>query len=77
MKNMDWLCITFIIIGALNWGLVGFFNFDLVSAVFNGNMQFVARIIFAVVGLSGLYCLSLYSRMDYHDTKFHFSNGKK
>ncbi len=74
---MDWLCLTFIIIGALNWGLVGFFNFDLVSAIFGGNLHFVAKIIFAVVGLAGLYCLSLYSRMDYHETKVHFGSKKQ
>lgn len=77
MKNMDWLCLTLIIIGALNWGLVGFFNFDLVSAVFGGSLHFIARIIFAVVGLAGLYSLSLYSRMDYNETTAHLHGSRK
>lgn len=64
MKSIDWIAMTLIIIGALNWGLIGFFQFDLVSAIFGGSLSFIARIIFALVGLSGLYGLSLYSHMD-------------
>ena len=64
MKNLDWLCITFIIIGAINWGLVGFFNFDLITSVFGGSLYWIARIIFALVGLAGLYSLTFYGRLD-------------
>lgn len=65
MKTLDYIALTLVIIGALNWGLIGFFNFDLVSTIFSGGLTFVARIIFAIVGLAGLYSLSLYGRMDY------------
>lgn len=64
MKAIDWVALTLIIIGALNWGLIGFFQFDLVSTIFGGSLSFVSRIIFALVGLSGLYGLSLYGHMD-------------
>lgn len=64
MKILDYIALTLVIIGAINWGLVGFFNFDLVTAIFNGGAVWVARIIFALVGIAGLYGLSLYSRMD-------------
>jgi len=64
MKILDWISLTLVIIGALNWGLVGFFDFNLVTAIFNGNLAFIARIIFALVGAAGLYCLSIYSKLD-------------
>ena len=64
MKILDYIALTLVIIGAINWGLVGFFNFDLVTAIFNGGAVWVSRIIFALVGIAGLYGLSLYSRMD-------------
>ena len=50
------------IIGALNWGLVGFFDFNLVAFLF-GNLSWLSRIIYAVVGLCGLYLISLYGRI--------------
>ncbi len=64
MKFIDWFSLTLVIIGALNWGLVGFFDFNLVTTVFNGSLSFVARIIFALIGLAGLYSLSIYGRLD-------------
>ena len=51
-----------IIIGAINWGLVGFFGFDLVSYIF-GDMSMVTRIIFAVVGIAGIYSLVLFWKL--------------
>lgn len=48
-----------VIVGAVNWGLVGFFNFDLVAAIF-GEMSLLARIVYALVGLSGLLLLITY-----------------
>ena len=67
MKTLDWLCITLMIIGSVNWGLVGFFNFDLVTSVFGGALYWIARIIFALVGLAGIYSLTLYGRLDSHE----------
>ena len=59
MKILDWVSLTLVIIGALNWGLIGFFDFNLVTSIFNGSLSFIARIIFALVGLAGLYSLSI------------------
>jgi len=54
MGTIGWVAFVLVIIGALNWGLVGFFGFDLVEAIF-GDMSTVSRIVYALVGLSGLY----------------------
>ena len=51
-----------LIIGGINWGLVGFFNYNLVSAIFGGNLVIISRIIYAVVGLSALYAISFLFR---------------
>ena len=62
MKALDYTILALIIIGAVNWGLIGFFSFDLVAAVF-GNMSAFSRIIYALVGISGLYSLSFFGRI--------------
>ncbi len=61
MKNraLDCLALTIAIIGAINWGLIGFFRFDLVAFIF-GNMSWFARIIYALVGIAGLYIITFY-----------------
>lgn len=53
MKNLHLIAYTLIIIGALNWGLVGFFRFDLVAFLF-GDMTVFSRIIYSLVGLSAV-----------------------
>ncbi|MDR2889160.1 MAG: DUF378 domain-containing protein [Lachnospiraceae bacterium] len=58
-KALDCVALTIAIIGALNWGLVGIFGFDLVSFVF-GNMTWISRIIYALVGISGIYLFTFY-----------------
>ncbi len=60
-KPFDILCLTLTIIGAIIWGLIGFFNFNLVDALFG--YSWVSRIIYAAVGLAGLYCLSMYGKI--------------
>ena len=52
-KGIDYTILVIAIIGAVNWGLIGFFRFDLVAFLF-GNMSWISRIIYAVVGLCGL-----------------------
>lgn len=61
-KGLDYTAITLVIIGAVNWGLIGFFRLDLVNLIF-GNMTWISRIIYALVGIAGLYLLSLYGRV--------------
>ena len=58
-KILDCIALTLTIIGAINWGLIGFFSFDLVSSIF-GNMSWISRIIYALVGISGLYLITFY-----------------
>ncbi len=63
MKALDYTILTLVIIGAINWGLIGFFDFDLVSTLF-GQMSLLSRIIYALVGIGGLYAISYYGRMN-------------
>ncbi len=60
-KALDYTALTIAIIGAVNWGLVGFFDFNLVAFLF-GSMSWLSRIIYALVGLCGLYLISFYMR---------------
>lgn len=61
-KWIDYAALTLIIVGAVNWGLIGIFRLDLVALIF-GNMTWLSRIIYTLVGISGLYLLSLYGRI--------------
>ncbi len=63
MKVLDYTILTLVIVGAINWGLIGFFDFDLVSTLF-GQMSLLTRIVYAAVGIGGLYAISYYGRMD-------------
>lgn len=58
MKIIDKIALALIIVGALNWGLIGLFNFDLVAAIF-GDMTLLARIVYSLVGVSGLWGIKL------------------
>ena len=59
---LDYTLLTLVIIGAINWGLIGFFKFDLVAFLF-GQMTWLSRIVYAIVGISGLYTISLFGRV--------------
>ncbi|MCE7793175.1 DUF378 domain-containing protein [Salipaludibacillus sp. CUR1] len=59
MSGIQKTALVLTIIGAVNWGLVGFFNFDLVAAIFGGQEAWLSRVIYAVVGLAGLYSISI------------------
>ena len=61
---MDTFALILSIIGALNWGLVGIFRFDLVAWLFGGQTATVSRIIYTLVGLAALWCISLLFRSD-------------
>lgn len=56
---MNYFSLILVIIGALNWLLIGLFGYDLVGAVFGGQMALFSRIIFVIVGLAGLWCINL------------------
>ncbi len=61
LSVLDRIALALVIIGALNWGSIGIFNFDFVSAIF-GSGSVWTRIIFTLVGISGLWCISLLFR---------------
>jgi len=54
LNAVDWVALILIIIGGINWGLIGFFKFDLVAGLF-GDMAVFSRIIYSVMGISALY----------------------
>lgn len=58
MKIVDTIALILIIIGAINWGLIGLFNFNLVDTLF-GTMSLLSRIIYTLVGISGLWGIKL------------------
>ena len=58
MKVIDTIALILVIIGAINWGLIVIFNFNLVEMIF-GDMTVISRIIYALVGLSGLWGIKL------------------
>ncbi len=62
-RALDITALTLVIIGAINWGLIGFFNFNLVGMLTGGSTSFIARIIYALVGVAGLYMLTMYTRL--------------
>ena len=64
---LDYTLLTLVIIGAINWGLIGFFNLNLVALLF-GSMSWLSRIIYGLVGLCGLYLLSFYGLFDRKET---------
>ena len=59
---MDTLALILSVIGCVNWGLVGIFQFDLVAWLFGGQSAVFSRIIYALVGLAGLWCITLLFR---------------
>lgn len=62
MKFMDRVALALVIIGALNWGAVGLFRFDCVAALFGGQAAAISRVIYALVGLAGLWCITILFR---------------
>lgn len=68
MKAFDIIALLLVIIGAVNWGLVGFFQFNLVDTLF-GTLSAVSRVIYALVGLAGLYSISFFAKDKYRDAE--------
>lgn len=61
-KPLDYTALAIAIIGAVNWGLIGFFRFDLVAFLF-GDMTLLSRIVYGIVGICGLYLISMFGRV--------------
>ncbi|PIP21612.1 MAG: DUF378 domain-containing protein [Candidatus Nealsonbacteria bacterium CG23_combo_of_CG06-09_8_20_14_all_40_13] len=58
LSTFDWVALIIIIVGAINWGLVGLFKIDIIKVIF-GDMTIFARMLYIIVGLAGLYLLIL------------------
>ncbi len=56
---MDRLSLALVIIGAINWGLIGLFQFDLIAFLFGGQASLLSRILYTIVGAAGLWSISL------------------
>ena len=59
---LDKLALLLVIVGALNWGGIGLFGFDTVAFLFGGQMAILSRIVYTLVGLAGLWCITLLFR---------------
>ncbi len=68
MRVVHWIALILVIIGALNWGMVGFFGIDVITGIFRGSI--IARIIFAIVGLAGIWSFYFFKLLGccYNDT---------
>ena len=66
MKGLDYTALTVAIIGAVNWGLIGFFNYNLVSGIFGAQLAVVSRVIYAIVGLAALYGITFLFQDERH-----------
>lgn len=62
MKFLNCIALTLVIVGALNWLLVGLFEFNLVDSIF-GELSLLSRIIYALVGLAGIWSIAFYSKI--------------
>lgn len=58
----DKICLILVIIGSLNWGSVGLFRFDIVAWIFGGSDAIISRIIYTIIALAGIWCISLLFR---------------
>lgn len=59
---IDKICLVLVVVGSINWGLVGIFQFDLVAWLFGGTDAIISRIIYTVIALAGIWCISLLFR---------------
>ncbi|MED2800903.1 DUF378 domain-containing protein [Bacillus thuringiensis] len=78
MKTIQRIALALVIIGAINWGLIGFFKFDLVAAIFGGQGAFLSRVVFGLVGLSGLMCITLlFQPMRHVNEDFNYEKSRE
>lgn len=62
MKCLDRIALALLVIGGLNWGLIGLFGLDLVAALFGGSASLVSRAVYLLVCLAGVWCITLFFR---------------
>jgi hypothetical protein len=58
LNSLDWLALVLVVVGGLNWGLVGVFDFDLVETIFGG-FNFISRLVYVLVALAAVYLVFL------------------
>ena len=68
MKTLDIVALIVLVIGGLNWLLVGAFNFDLVAALLGGQAALISRIVYILVGISAVYCLRFFGLITHRKT---------
>lgn len=68
MKLLSKIAFILVLIGAINWALVGFFKFDLVAILF-GEMTMLSRLIYGLVGIAGLYCISFFTKKEFRSAQ--------
>lgn len=62
LNYFDWVALVLLVVGGLNWALVGLFSFDLVATIF-GDMSVFSRIVYVLVGLSAVYTLAIFGKL--------------
>ncbi len=62
INMLDRIALILVVIGAINWGSIGLFQFDIVGSIFGGQSAIISRIIFTIVALAGIWCISLLFR---------------
>ncbi len=60
IKMLSKISLALVIIGAINWLLIGVFGYDLVAAIFGGQLAVASRVVYTIVGIAGLWCISLF-----------------
>jgi uncharacterized protein len=63
-RTLEWLALVLVVVGAINWGLVGLAQFDLVAALFGGQAAPLSRVVYGLVGLAGVALLALRTRQE-------------
>jgi len=72
-RTWDYIALTLVILGAINWGLIGLFRFDLIAVMFGGMEAMISRIIYTLYALAGLYLISFFGR-DYNYNDYNSNN---
>ena len=77
---MDRLSLLLVIIGAINWGLVGLFQFDLVAFLFGGQAALISRVLYTIIGAAGVWSISMLftsreARMENHEPRIDGANA--
>ena len=62
LNTLDWVALVLVVVGGLNWGLVGLFQFDLVAVIF-GDMSMLSKVVYSLVGLSAVYVLMISGKL--------------